>query len=174
MSDTRISVIGPNGAGKTFLAGSLSQNLGVPVFHLDKEYWLAGWTHPNQADWNQAMSDVCAGDNWIIDGNYLNTIDSRLNRSTIFVFVQRPSMLRSIAVTLRTLRGLFKTRPDMPYRDRLSFAHLVNSFLYMRRNGARFEKVRIAFEQRGIPWVEARFGFQPLSWDSLIERLKKS
>jgi adenylate kinase family enzyme len=47
----RVAIIGSRGAGKSTLARKLGGILGLPVIHLDKEYWQPGWTEPPKAEW---------------------------------------------------------------------------------------------------------------------------
>ena len=46
----RILVLGPCGAGKSTPAVKLGAKLGLPVIHLDKEYWRPGWVEPDPAE----------------------------------------------------------------------------------------------------------------------------
>jgi adenylate kinase family enzyme len=39
----RIAIIGCGGSGKTVLATQLGAKLGLPVPHLDRLFWRAGW-----------------------------------------------------------------------------------------------------------------------------------
>ena len=39
----RIAIIGCGGSGKTTLATQLGAALGLPVHHLDRLFWRAGW-----------------------------------------------------------------------------------------------------------------------------------
>jgi adenylate kinase family enzyme len=39
----RIMIIGSCGSGKTTLATQLGKKTNIPVIHLDREYWQAGW-----------------------------------------------------------------------------------------------------------------------------------
>ena len=40
----RVMVIGSPGAGKSTLARRLASITGLPLYHLDAEYWLPRWT----------------------------------------------------------------------------------------------------------------------------------
>ncbi len=51
MLGERILIIGPSGSGKSTLAITLSGLTGLPVIHLDKEFWQPGWVLPNGIEW---------------------------------------------------------------------------------------------------------------------------
>ena len=77
----RVMVIGSPGAGKSTLSGKLAAVTGLPLFHLDAEYWLPGWTEREPREWQDKLADIVAGKRWIIDGNYGRTIAARRARS---------------------------------------------------------------------------------------------
>src|SRR2546423_6449869 len=47
----RVLVVGSAGAGKTTFATRLGQALGLPVIHLDSEYWRPGWQQTPEDEW---------------------------------------------------------------------------------------------------------------------------
>ena len=62
-------VIGSCGAGKSTLAKKIHDLTQLPLIHLDKAYWQAGWIEPDPEAWRQKNAELVAGDRWIIDGN---------------------------------------------------------------------------------------------------------
>jgi adenylate kinase family enzyme len=42
----RVLVIGISGAGKSTFAQALADKTGLPLIHLDKEFWRPGWKMP--------------------------------------------------------------------------------------------------------------------------------
>ena len=73
----RVTILGPGGAGKTTFARRLGELTGLPVIHLDELYWRPGWVPTPDDEWREIMTDLVAGDAWIIDGNYSRTMDLR-------------------------------------------------------------------------------------------------
>jgi adenylate kinase family enzyme len=65
----RVLVIGSPGSGKSTLATELAQRTGLPLIHLDQQYWRAGWIEPDKGDWATEVEALIAGERWIIDGN---------------------------------------------------------------------------------------------------------
>ena len=73
----KIIVIGCGGAGKSTFSRKLSNLLDIPVYHLDKLFWNKGWIETPQKEFNKKIKEVISKDKWIIDGNYIKTIDIR-------------------------------------------------------------------------------------------------
>lgn len=65
----RVLVIGSPGSGKSTLATELAERTGLPLIHLDQEYWRAGWVEPPKAEWRQRVADLISRERWVMDGN---------------------------------------------------------------------------------------------------------
>lgn len=89
----RVLVIGNGGAGKSTLAAALGARLDLPVVHLDRLYWRAGWTPTPRAEWVRTLERLTAADAWILDGNYRGTMAERLARADALVLLDPPTPL---------------------------------------------------------------------------------
>lgn len=110
----RILVIGCSGAGKSTLAREMGPRLGLPVIHLDKEYWQPGWVEPEAEDWRARVESLVARDAWVMDGNYSGTLAIRLPRADAVVWLDMPRYIYFPRVLLRVVRGYGRVRPDLP------------------------------------------------------------
>lgn len=86
----RIVVTGLAGSGKSTFSLALAAQTGLPVIHLDLEFWKPGWVAPPESEWREKQSGVLAGDKWIADGNYRETLDLRLERADTVVVLDMP------------------------------------------------------------------------------------
>jgi adenylate kinase family enzyme len=108
----RWMVVGSGGAGKTRLSLALGQALDLPVLHLDRHYWNAGWTPTSDDDWDAAVTALAAREAWVIDGNYSRTLHLRLMRAQAVILLDPPPLQCPAGVVRRSiLRG--EARPDM-------------------------------------------------------------
>lgn len=90
----RVMIIGKSGAGKTVFADKLGKLLQREVIHLDKIYWKPNWEKAYTKDgWKEKMEELVIGNEWIIDGNYRNTLDIRLRRADTIIFFDLPTWL---------------------------------------------------------------------------------
>lgn len=110
MSDTplalghRIIVTGLAGSGKSTLSLALAAKTGLPVIHLDLQFWNPGWIAPSEIEWREKQRSVLAGGAWIADGNYDETLDLRLERADTVVVLDMPWWLCAGRAFLRGFR----------------------------------------------------------------------
>jgi adenylate kinase family enzyme len=114
----RICVIGCPGTGKSTLARELGAGLGLPVFHLDRISWRAGWVMAESEEFDRDLRKIVAQDRWIIDGNYSRTMPVRFPRAQAIVWLDLPTRAALWGVVRRFAhyrsRGVSVSRPDLP------------------------------------------------------------
>ncbi|MBS1494699.1 MAG: hypothetical protein JST55_14385 [Bacteroidetes bacterium] len=98
----RVMIIGNAGAGKSTLSRVLADKLKLPLYHLDKIFWLPGWKEIDRNVMTEKVNKIIAEDEWIIDGNYRRTITYRAERADTIIFLNFN--------TLTCLYGIFKRR----------------------------------------------------------------
>lgn len=88
---TRISVIGNSGSGKTWTASRIAERLGLHHVELDGWRHLPGWTERPDAEFRSVVTEIAAGDGWVIDGNYTALVrDVVWARATAVVWLDPP------------------------------------------------------------------------------------
>jgi adenylate kinase family enzyme len=83
----RIVVTGMAGAGKSTFSRALSAKTGLPVIHLDVHFWQPGWLPAPDDEWREKQRSLLAAEEWIVDGNYHETLGLRLERADTAVFL---------------------------------------------------------------------------------------
>lgn len=109
----RIIVIGCGGAGKSTFSRKLSSKLDIPVYHLDKLFWNKGWVETPQEQFDSKIEKIVSKDKWIIDGNYIRTMDIRAKSADTIIFINMPTYLCLYRIFKRRLMYRGKSRPDM-------------------------------------------------------------
>ena len=107
----RVLVTGMAGSGKSTFSRSLAVKTGLPVIHLDLYFWKPGWVAPSELEWREQQSGLLAGDAWIADGNYHETLDLRLERADTVVVLDTPWW---VCAGRAFLRGLRKPVGELP------------------------------------------------------------
>ena len=89
----RALVIGCPGAGKSTFARRLRDRTGLPLYYLDRLYWRADRTHLEPDAFDARLNEVLSLDEWIIDGNYIRTLEMRLQNCDTVFFLDYPTEL---------------------------------------------------------------------------------
>jgi adenylate kinase family enzyme len=111
---TRTLVLGCSGSGKSTLATALTRRTGLPLVHLDQEYWAPGWVERySPAGWADRVEQLAGGPRWIIDGNYSATLHLRLARATAILWLDLPRWVCLGSILWRLAACYGRTRPDM-------------------------------------------------------------
>lgn len=107
----RVIVSGLAGSGKSTFSRSLGAKTGLPVIHLDLHFWKPGWVAPTEVEWRDKQREVLAGDAWIADGNYHETLGLRLERADTIVMLDTPW---PVCVGRALMRGVRSSGGEMP------------------------------------------------------------
>ncbi|MEG1256556.1 DNA topology modulation protein [Clostridium sp.] len=113
MDMNKIAVIGSGGAGKSTFSRKLGELISIPVYHLDSLYWSPGWIETPKDKWEPIVEGLAKKEEWVIDGNYGNTLDIRLKAADTIIFLKMPTYLCLYRIIKRRFMYQGKTRPDM-------------------------------------------------------------
>lgn len=88
----RIIIIGCPGAGKSVLTRRINEFLSYPVMHLDKVYHTGGKSHITREELIKKVEEFAnSHERWIIDGNYVSTLEMRTQLADTIVVLNIPS-----------------------------------------------------------------------------------
>lgn len=108
----RIVVTGLAGSGKSTFSKALATRTGLPLIHLDLHFWKPGWVAPSEEEWRETQRGILAGDAWIADGNYHETLALRLERADTIVVLDTPWPRCSARAVVRGLRDSGGQMPE--------------------------------------------------------------
>lgn len=109
----RILIIGGNGCGKTTFAKKLSDQLNLPLIHLDRLYWRDGWKSVSDHEFDALLLPELHRPQWMIDGNILRTLPTRLAYCDTVIYMDFSSVRCVCGALKRVLTNYGKSRPDM-------------------------------------------------------------
>ncbi|WP_425073707.1 hypothetical protein [Sagittula sp. S175] len=110
----RICVIGTSGGGKSTLSAALSARLDLPHIPMDRDIrWLPGWQVRPKAEQRTRLSALVATDRWIIDGTSVSSLDLRLPRTDLVIWMRPTRHTALWNLVRRVARHHGQTRPDM-------------------------------------------------------------
>lgn len=102
-------IIGNAGAGKSTLARALADKLKLPLFHLDKLFWLPGWKGIDKQVMKEKIEKITDEDEWIIDGNFRSTIKLLGERADTIIYINVSTILCLYRVVKRRYSGKVRT-----------------------------------------------------------------
>ena len=89
----RIIVIGCPGAGKSHFSKRLARKLCCRLVHLDMLYWNSDGSSVGREVFLSRLRREMAEESWIIDGNYLSSLELRLQNCSRVIFLDYPTEL---------------------------------------------------------------------------------
>lgn len=82
----KVIVIGSPGAGKSTFARKLRDCSGLPLYYLDMVWHKPDQTNISREEFDRKLGELLEKEKWIIDGNYLRTLEIRLDAcDTVFL-----------------------------------------------------------------------------------------
>jgi adenylate kinase family enzyme len=169
-----VVITGLAGSGKSTLAAELAARTGLPLIHLDLHFWQPGWVAPSETEWRETQRVALAGDEWIADGNYHETLDLRLALADTAVVLDMPWWLCS----WRALRRGFTMPTALPsgceysrwarWRDEW---RLAGRIWRKRRSEPAYERKVIADHRRRIGVHVLR---SPADFTDFLDRLESA
>ncbi|MCC5894740.1 MAG: AAA family ATPase [Alkalibacterium sp.] len=135
----RVTIVGPSGSGKSTLARELGKTFGLPVFHMDQLFFKPGWVERTRPELKEAVNKlILENEHWVIEGNYSQTLPSRMAQSTHVIFLDYPRHIYVYRVVKRLLMTYGRVREDMapgcPERIDTAFLTYVWAFKSKRRD----------------------------------------
>ncbi|MFB9682718.1 adenylate kinase [Amycolatopsis plumensis] len=107
----RIVIIGVTGSGKSTLAARIAERTGLPYHAADDLTWLPGWVGVPDDEQVRRITEVCAGERWVLDAVYSRWQDVVLPRAQLVVGLDYPRWLSLSRLVRRTfVRALTRRR----------------------------------------------------------------
>lgn len=126
----KIAIIGHPGAGKSALARRLSEQLKLPLYHLDLIWHKEDKTTRYKPEFDQILSELVAQPYWIIDGNYQRTLESRVAAADMVILLDLPT-----DVCMEWVKSRIGTkRPDLPWVEEELDSEFEQYVLNFRKN----------------------------------------
>lgn len=104
-------VIGCPGSGKSTFARKLSKYTKTSLCYLDRLNWNSDKTTVTREVFDKRLSEVMQKDEWIIDGNYMRTMEIRMAKADVIYLFDLPTDICLDGVRER----LGKKHEDLPW-----------------------------------------------------------
>lgn len=107
----KVIIIGCPGAGKSIFARKLKEKTGLPLFYLDMIWHKPDGTNISRDEFDGKIKEIMKKEQWILDGNYIRTLEMRLKECDTVFLLDYPLELCLEGASSR----IGKERPDMPW-----------------------------------------------------------
>ncbi len=100
----RVCIMGPSNSGKSTLATALGMSRALPIVHLDQLRHLPGtqWEVRPDDEFHALHERAIATERWVIDGNYSQLLDARLDRATGLILLDASAPASLVRYLRRT------------------------------------------------------------------------
>lgn len=109
----KVIVIGSPGAGKSTFARGLRDATGLPLYYLDMLWHRPDRTTSSKEAFDARLATLVQGDRWIIDGNYMRTLEMRMQACDTVFLLDYPLEVCLAGAEAR----IGKTREDLPWTE---------------------------------------------------------
>jgi adenylate kinase family enzyme len=117
----KICIIGGPGSGKSTLANNLSEILNLQAIHIDELYENKDWKFDDRKKIEKKLLDkINNTDKWIIDGTYTETLEKRLNKCDLMIFLDFSTLKLLKGVVKRRLQNMNISIKNLGWNERMS------------------------------------------------------
>lgn len=158
----KIVIIGSPGAGKSKLARTLSRNLHIRVFHLDRLLRQRNWRKKPLEEREEIIQKLIQEQQWIIDGNYFHTSELHLKAADSIIFLGISPLVCLGGIIKRHKVSDGSVRRDIPKgsKDKLTFWLILKVLYYPIGDKRIFEQRLHSYicngERKQVIWLRSK------------------
>ncbi|MDD4690527.1 MAG: topology modulation protein [Eubacteriales bacterium] len=148
----KIMVIGSTGSGKSTFSRHLAGITGIPLIHLDQEFWNPGWLETPKDEWTKKQETLISGDEWIIDGNYGDSMNKRLEKADTVIYFDFNKFVCLKNYLKRLISNYGHERPDMAEGciEKLDFEFVKYIWNFTKTEGQRNKERLKRYQDKNI------------------------
>lgn len=90
---SRICIFGRPGSGKSTFSQELHSKTDLPLHHLDKHFFTSNWVSRNYQEFLSIQENIVQQEQWIIDGNSLQSLEMRFARADVVIYFNYSRLL---------------------------------------------------------------------------------
>lgn len=152
-SPKKIMIFGRPGSGKSTFALILSNTLKLPLYHLDKYFFEAGWVERDYQTFLEIQKTLTQEEKWIIDGNSIASLEMRYSQADLVLYFNYPVL----QCFFRILKRLLNKDPSIDDRalgcpERVRWPLLLYTWNFEKLVSPKITKLQRKYPD--IPFVE--------------------
>ena len=165
-----IMIFGLPGSGKSTFSLKLSRYLHLPLYHLDKYYFMEYWTKRDKSDFLRIQQELVDQNSWIIDGNAIGSLEMRYKRADLVLYMCYPRRI----CFLRVFKRLFSRDPNIYDRapncqEQVEWELLKYLWQFDKRVAPRLKILHETYPMTPFSKITNDLDLKNI-WDTLIEK----
>ena len=144
----KIMIFGRPGSGKSTFANQLGKKLNIPVYHLDKYFYVENWVERDKQEFLDIQLNLVSQDNWIIDGNATKSLEMRYAEADIAIYLLFPRYICLWRIFRRYWlkdKDIDDRAPECP--ERFSWKFLLYTWTFDNRVKGQIKLLQIKYPQ---------------------------
>lgn len=138
----KISIIGGPGTGKSTLANNLGKELKIPVYHLDGIHHLENWKTRDKEERDKIILGIVNESKWVIDGTYKSTLEKRVQKSDMIIFLNYSTMARLKGILSRYFKYRGQERTEIPgCKERMKWEFIKLTISWYKTKGNTINEI---------------------------------
>lgn len=141
-------IFGRPGSGKSTFASKLHNISSIPLFHLDRYFYIKNWVERNYEEFLHIQEQIVSQDQWIIDGNCIKSLELRYHRANLCLYFNYPRWL----CYYRIVKRLFTKDRTMKDRaagcnETIQYSLISYMWNFEKRVANQIEKMKARYPQ---------------------------
>ena len=169
----KIAVVGGSGTGKTTLTNNLGRKLNVPIYHIDGIHHLENWKTRDTKERDRIILKRANEEKWVIDGTYKSTLQERINKADLVIFLDYSTISRLNGILTRYFKDKGKERPEIPGCKEKMDWNFIKMFLTWRwTKGKEVKKIIMENKDKKILVFKNRRSLNKWYFDEFKEKME--
>jgi len=98
-------IFGRPGSGKSTFAYELHKKTGLPLYHLDKYFYIENWVERDYQEFLDIQQELVNQSRWIIDGNCTRSLEMRYQKADLCLYFNYPKYTCIFRILKRHIKG---------------------------------------------------------------------
>ena len=147
----RISIIGGPGTGKTTLANNLGNELKIPVYHIDGIHYKENWVSRDKEERDKIILGKVNNEKWILDGTYRSTLEQRLEKSDLIIFLDYSTLAKANGILSRYFKYKGKEKKEIPgCKERMNMKFLKIVLFWNKEKRKNVTEILLKYKNKEI------------------------
>lgn len=169
----KIAVVGGSGTGKTTLTNNLGRKLNVPIYHIDGIHHLENWKTRDTKERDRIILKRANEEKWVIDGTYKSTLQERINKADLVIFLDYSTISRLNGILTRYFKDKGKERPEIPgCKEKMDWNFIEMVLTWRWTKGKEVKKIIMENKDKKILVFKNRRSLNKWYFDEFKEKME--